>query len=43
MAENVLYYGDNLDIIRRYIKDGTVGQLKRFLVCGAYHACNKGK
>jgi DNA modification methylase len=24
MAENVLYYGDNLDILRRYIKDETV-------------------
>jgi len=24
MAENVLYYGDNLDIVRRYIKDETV-------------------
>ena len=25
MAENVLYYGDNLDILRRYVKDETVG------------------
>jgi DNA modification methylase len=24
MSENVLYYGDNLDILRRYIKDDTV-------------------
>jgi len=24
MAENYLYYGDNLDILRRYIKDGSV-------------------
>ena len=24
MAENVLYYGDNLDILRRYIKDETI-------------------
>jgi DNA modification methylase len=24
MSENVLYYGDNLDILRRYIKDETV-------------------
>ncbi len=24
MAENVLYYGDNLDILRRYVKDETV-------------------
>jgi site-specific DNA-methyltransferase (adenine-specific) len=24
MAENTLYYGDNLDILRRYIKDETV-------------------
>ena len=24
MSENVLYYGDNLDIVRRYIKDETV-------------------
>jgi site-specific DNA-methyltransferase (adenine-specific) len=24
MAENVLYYGDNLDIVRRYIKDESV-------------------
>ena len=24
MAENVLYYGDNLDILRRYIKDEIV-------------------
>jgi len=24
MADNVLYYGDNLDILRRYIKDETV-------------------
>src|SRR3972149_5174997 len=23
MGENVLYYGDNLDILRRYIKDDT--------------------
>lgn len=26
MADNVLYYGDNLDILRRYVKDETVGQ-----------------
>jgi len=25
MAQNTLYYGDNLDILRRYIKDATVG------------------
>lgn len=43
MTKNVLYYGDNLDILRRYVKDETVGLLKRFLVCGAYDACNKGK
>ena len=24
MAENALYYGDNLDILRRYIRDKTV-------------------
>jgi len=24
MVENLLYYGDNLDILRRYIKDETV-------------------
>ena len=24
MTENVLYYGDNLDILRRYIKDETI-------------------
>ena len=24
MAENLLYYGDNLDILRRYVKDETV-------------------
>ena len=24
MADNVLYYGDNLDILRRYVKDETV-------------------
>ena len=24
MAENVLYYGDNLDILRRYIRDETI-------------------
>ena len=24
MADNVLYYGDNLDIPRRYVKDETV-------------------
>jgi hypothetical protein len=24
MAENILYYGDNLEILRRYIKDETV-------------------
>jgi 16S rRNA G966 N2-methylase RsmD len=24
VAENVLYYGDNLDILRRYVKDETV-------------------
>ncbi len=24
MGENYLYYGDNLDILRRYIKDETV-------------------
>jgi len=24
MQSNVLYYGDNLDILRRYIKDETV-------------------
>ena len=24
MVENVLYYGDNLDILRRYIKDVVV-------------------
>ncbi len=23
---NTLYYGDNLDILRRYVKDETVGQ-----------------
>lgn len=43
MAENILYYGDNLDILRRYIKDEMIGPLKRFLVCGAYDGCNKGK
>lgn len=24
MVENVLYYDDNLDILRRYIKDETI-------------------
>jgi len=24
MTENVLYYGDNLDILRRYINDETI-------------------
>jgi site-specific DNA-methyltransferase (adenine-specific) len=24
MAENVLYYGDNLDVLRRYVKDETI-------------------
>ena len=24
MTENVLYYGDNLDILRRYIKDESI-------------------
>ena len=24
MPENILYYGDNLDILRRYVKDETV-------------------
>ena len=24
MTENTLYYGDNLDILRRYIKDETI-------------------
>lgn len=24
MADNVLYYGDNLDVLRRYVKDGSV-------------------
>ena len=24
VAENVLYYGDNLDILRRYVRDETV-------------------
>jgi site-specific DNA-methyltransferase (adenine-specific) len=24
MAENVLYYGDNLEILRRYIEDESV-------------------
>ncbi len=24
MAKNTLYYGDNLDIFRRYIKDDTI-------------------
>jgi site-specific DNA-methyltransferase (adenine-specific) len=24
MEENVLYYGDNLDILRRYIKDENI-------------------
>jgi len=24
MADNSLYYGDNLDILRRYVKDETV-------------------
>ena len=24
VAENTLYYGDNLDILRRYIEDGTI-------------------
>ena len=43
MTKNFLYYGDNLDILRRYFKDETVGPLKRFLVYGAYDACNKGK
>lgn len=30
MADNVLYYGDNLDILRRYVKDETVD-----LLCGS--------
>ena len=24
MAENTLFYGDNLDVLRRYVKDETV-------------------
>ena len=24
MADNLLYYGDNLDVLRRYVKDETV-------------------
>jgi hypothetical protein len=24
MADNLLYYGDNLDILRRYVKDESV-------------------
>jgi len=24
MAKNILYYGDNLDILRRYVADGSV-------------------
>ena len=24
MAENTLYYGDNLDVLRRYVKDGSI-------------------
>ena len=24
MSENVLYYGDNLDILQRYVKDESV-------------------
>ncbi|GAH47695.1 unnamed protein product [marine sediment metagenome] len=24
MPENILYYGDNLDILQRYIKDETI-------------------
>jgi 16S rRNA G966 N2-methylase RsmD len=24
MVENILYYGDNLDILQRYIKDETI-------------------
>jgi hypothetical protein len=24
MADNLLYYGDNLDILRRYVKDENV-------------------
>jgi hypothetical protein len=25
VADNVLYYGDNLDILRRYVADESVG------------------
>jgi hypothetical protein len=38
MAENVLYYGDNLDILRRYIKDESVD-----LISYAFNPSQNGK
>ena len=29
LATNVLYYGDNLDILRRYLPDASVDQIGR--------------
>lgn len=43
MIENILYYGDNLEILRRYIKDETIGLLKKSLDCDRYDTSNKGK
>jgi len=34
MTKNVLYYGDNLDILRRYIKDETIEPLKKLIESG---------
>jgi hypothetical protein len=31
MADNQLYYGDNLDILRRYLKEETVQTASKFL------------
>ena len=32
MAENKLYYGDNLDILKRHVRDGTYPRLQLLTV-----------
>ena len=39
MAKNVLYYGDNLDILQRYIRDETVGLLKNSIESAKIDRC----
>lgn len=39
MSENVLYYGDNFEILRRYIKDETVGPLKKSIASAKTGDC----